>query len=124
MLNTVLGLRIRKLRIEKKLSQLELAKYLNISNTTLSQYESGKRMPGDEIKIKIAQYFNVSLDYLFGCTDVRNPYPGKEAGTKDHPDDYHFLDNSGLCKEDVSKVKEYIDLLRQKYNHAGKLRKK
>jgi len=124
MLNNVLGMRIKRLRQEKKLSQLELAEFLNISNTTLSQYESGKRIPGDEIKIKIAQFFNVSIDYLFGCTDVRNPYPGKEPMSKDESEAYHFLDNSGLCKEDITKVEEYIELLKQKYYHDGTLKKK
>ncbi len=47
-----LGKRIKYLREEKELSQLELSKILNISNSTLSQYEAGNRMPGDEIKRK------------------------------------------------------------------------
>lgn len=69
-----LGRRIKLLREEKELSQLELAKILNISNSALSQYEAGNRVPSDEIKKKIAEYFNVSLDYLMGTSDIRNPY--------------------------------------------------
>lgn len=69
-----LGKRIKFLREEKELSQLEFSKILNISNSTLSQYEAGNRMPGDEIKKKIAEYFNVSLDYLMGASNIRNPY--------------------------------------------------
>lgn len=69
-----LGRRIKLLREEKELSQLELAKILNISNSALSQYEAGNRIPSDEIKKKIAEYFNVSLDYLMGTSDIRNPY--------------------------------------------------
>lgn len=61
--------RIKKLREEKKLTQKELANIINISNTTLSQYESGQRMPNDIIKIKLADFFNVSLDYLVGRTN-------------------------------------------------------
>ncbi|NLY44740.1 MAG: helix-turn-helix transcriptional regulator [Tissierella sp.] len=70
----LLGDKIRQLREERNLNQLELAKSLNISNTTLSQYESGNRTPSDEIKKAIAEYFNVSLDYLMGASNVRNPY--------------------------------------------------
>ena len=69
----MLGDRIRTLREEQRLSQLELAKILGIGNTTLSQYESNQRTPSDEIKIKIADYFNVSIDYLLGQTNVKKP---------------------------------------------------
>lgn len=73
-MNNYLGTRIKILREEKELSQLELARKLNISNSTLSQYEAGNRIPGDDIKNKIADYFNVSVDFLLGRTDERNPY--------------------------------------------------
>ena len=73
-MNNNLGKRIKFLREQKELSQLELAKILNISNSTLSQYEAGNRVPGDDIKNKIADYFNVSVDYLLGRTDDPIPY--------------------------------------------------
>lgn len=73
-MENALGRRIKYLREEKKLSQLEFSKILNISNSTLSQYEAGNRMPSDETKKKIAKYFNVSLDYLMGASNIRNPY--------------------------------------------------
>ena len=66
--------RIKQLRQEKHLNQKELSKLLNISNTTLSQYETGQRVPSDEIKIQFAKIFDCSLDYLMGVSDVRNPY--------------------------------------------------
>lgn len=61
-----LGKKIKHLRTSHHLRQVELANYLHISNTTLSQYENGIRIPSDEIKIKIANYFKVSVDYLLG----------------------------------------------------------
>lgn len=73
-MENVLGKRIKELREDADLTQLEFSKILNISNSTLSQYEAGNRMPGDEIKKVIAEYFNVSLDYLMGASDIRNPY--------------------------------------------------
>mgnify|MGYP002460653117 CR=1 FL=1 len=44
------------------MTQLDLAKILQVSNSTLSQYESGARVPSDEMKASIADYFGVSLD--------------------------------------------------------------
>lgn len=70
---SVLGKRIKNLREKNSLNQIELAKLLNISNTTLSQYETGQRIPSDDIKIKIADFFNVSVDYLLGRTNQPNP---------------------------------------------------
>lgn len=67
--NSILGKRIKDLREAAQINQLDFSKFLNISNTTLSQYESGKRIPSDEIKLKIANYFNVSIDYLLGLPE-------------------------------------------------------
>lgn len=82
-MENALGKRIKYLREEKELSQLEFSKILNISNSTLSQYEAGNRVPGDEIKKKIAEYFNVSLDYLMGASDIKNPYMNKNIKSTD-----------------------------------------
>lgn len=61
-----LGERLKKLRLQKGISQTELAKHFNIARSTLSQYESNIRTPSDEIKLKFAEYFNVSVDFLLG----------------------------------------------------------
>ncbi len=63
---SVLGHRLKLLREAHGMDQIELSKKLNIANSTLSQYETGKRVPSDDIKIAIANYFNVSVDYLLG----------------------------------------------------------
>lgn len=46
-------------------SQEEVAKALGISVSALSMYEQGNRIPRDEIKIRMAEYYNISLDALF-----------------------------------------------------------
>ncbi len=53
------------------MSQKELAEKLNISQRTLSHYETGKRDIPTEMLIKVADYFNVSVDYLLERTDKR-----------------------------------------------------
>lgn len=64
-----IGPRIKLLRENARLTQIELAKILKINNSTLSQYENGVRIPSDDVKISIANFFDVSLDYLLGRTD-------------------------------------------------------
>lgn len=66
--------RLKQLREEKNLSRDELANKLNLSYSAIAKYETGNRSPDDETKKKIAEYFNVSLDYLMGVSDIRNPY--------------------------------------------------
>ncbi|HZJ82442.1 MAG TPA: helix-turn-helix transcriptional regulator [Clostridia bacterium] len=82
----MLGIRIKHLREEKDMSQLEFAKVLNINNSTLSQYEAGNRVPSDDIKIKIANYFNVSTDYLLGRTNIKSPSDTISNALEDDPE--------------------------------------
>ena len=61
--------RLKELRKKKGLSQLRLATDLNTTQNTISRYETGEREPGIDEMIKIADYFNVSVDYLIGRTE-------------------------------------------------------
>lgn len=71
-MSTKIGARIRQLRLSAGMTQRDLAQRINVGNTTLSQYESGARVPSDEVKIKIASVFGVSVDYLLGASSERN----------------------------------------------------
>lgn len=62
-------MRLREIRKNHGISQLKLALDLNMSQNTISRYETGEREPGINELIKIADYFNVSIDYLVGRTD-------------------------------------------------------
>lgn len=68
-------LRIRELREDQDKKQLELANYLHIKPNTYSDYERGKISVPIEQLVRIADFYQVSLDYLVGRTDVREPYP-------------------------------------------------
>jgi transcriptional regulator with XRE-family HTH domain len=57
-------MRLKELRKQKNISQTDLAKALNMKQTTISSYEKGKTQPPIEVLIDIANHFNVSLDYL------------------------------------------------------------
>lgn len=65
-------MKLKEIRKSKGISQLKLAMDLNMSQNTISRYETGDREPGITELIKIADYFNVSIDYLVGRTNKPN----------------------------------------------------
>lgn len=69
---------IRKLRIDRGLTQAQLASILNIRQNTYSQYEVGTLNYPVEALLKLADFYGVSVDYLLGRTEVKAPYPPKE----------------------------------------------
>lgn len=68
------GERLRSLRTDKGLSQMELSKQLKISKSSINMYERGDREPGIEMLERIADYFNVDMDYLLGKSDFTSKY--------------------------------------------------
>ncbi|MDO4199660.1 MAG: helix-turn-helix transcriptional regulator [Clostridia bacterium] len=68
----VLATRLRKLMSEAKITQIELAKKLGITRQSISQYMEGTMLPNAEKLYLIADFFDVSSDYLLGKTDARS----------------------------------------------------
>ena len=62
-------MRLREIRKSKGISQLKMAIDLNTNQNTISRYETGKREPDINELIKIADYLNVSIDYLLERTN-------------------------------------------------------
>lgn len=60
------GERLQELREDRDISRKELSAYLNVSVSALGMYEQGRREPNIETLVKIADYFDVSLDFLLG----------------------------------------------------------
>jgi transcriptional regulator with XRE-family HTH domain len=90
--------------MKRGLKQCELAKALNIGKTTVSAYETNTTKPGIDIAILIADYFDVSLDYLF----CRTEYPGTlVAGDTRELAALLEKDRIGLVKELAQIVAKY-----------------
>lgn len=70
--------RIRDLRIDKDLSQREMANLLHCTQQAYSNYELGLRDIPTEVLAALAQFHNISVDYILGLTDQRKPYPRKQ----------------------------------------------
>lgn len=66
--------RIRALREDHDLTQKEIAKILNMSQTGYSKYETGENDIPTKILIQLAKYYHTSVDYLLGITDINKPY--------------------------------------------------
>jgi len=104
-MDNILGKRIELERTRLGLNQIDLAKKLNLSSSaSISQYESGDRIPSDDIKLKMCEIFNCSLDYLMGKSDSKK--------TENVHDDILDLAKVGFTKENYNppteKQKEQI----------------
>ena len=99
------GTRLRKLRKENNLRQKDLAEKLNLAQTTIANYEKNARFPNQETLNDIADYFNISLDYLLGRSNQRI-FPDKNNSNDltNILNKEEFIDNNKLAK----KYFEYI----------------
>ena len=71
----IMKLRIRELREDQDLAQKTVAGEVNCDQSLYSKYERGERPLPLELADQLADYFETSVDYLLGRTDVRTPYP-------------------------------------------------
>ena len=84
------------------MTQDDLAEILNINKHSISSYEREKSEPPDDIKIAIAKYFGVSVDYLLGITNNPQPYEKRT--------NFILLPND-LPKDMMNSLKDYAEYL-------------
>ena len=99
-------MKIREIREQKGLSQTELSRILGVAQNTLSQYELGKREPDLDTIHKLADYFEVTTDYLLGRSEI--PQGEVFAASNSDPD-------KDLTDEQRQLLLEYKDFLINKY---------
>jgi Predicted transcriptional regulators len=81
-----MGDRLRELRLQRKISQEEVARHIGITRSAYSHYEINNRQPVYETLIKLAAFFDVSLDYVIGGTQ-----PNPSADSPGVPDSGEIL---------------------------------
>lgn len=101
------GERLAELRRGKGLKQAQLAEILGISKGALSNYERNENEPQDDIKKLIAEYFNVSVDYLLGLT--RDEVPIRRTESK-----FIYVDN--LPQAAKEELEAFLDYLQKRYH--------
>jgi len=114
--------RLKMLRKKKNLTQKELGVILNISDRVLSYYEAGNRFPSDENTLNaIADYFDVTTDYLLGRTDEKDVYvltgedvpkELREIGVDEIGILKQFKD-SGFTKEEIQEILEFAKKMKK-----------
>ena len=81
-MNVITGERLRALREDSNLTQREIAAMLNCSQVSYSHYEIGRRdIPIDYLVI-LADFYNVSVDYILGLTESKQRYPRLTSGRR------------------------------------------
>lgn len=89
-----MGTKLKSLRIEKQLTQKQVADRIGLAISAISSYESGTRYPSFDVLIKLARIFHVSTDYLLGITDTRN------------------IDVTGLSDKNIDLISQLVESLR------------
>lgn len=91
--------RIRELRKQHRLTMKQLGNVVDLAESTISQYETGKRQPDNEVLLKLSEYFGVSVDYLIGrdCPPRRRTSEAPTISTDDMEllRMFHDLDERG-----------------------------
>ena len=95
--------RIKQLREENGLTQLQLAKKLNKTQQTISLYENGTNEPDLDGYIELSQIFSCSIEYIAGKSDIRNP----EDKIKDEFTFAYHKETEGLSEEEIKEAIEF-----------------
>ena len=92
-----MGNKLRSLRIEKKLTQKQVADRVGVAISAVSSYESGTRYPSYDVLVRFAHIFHVSTDYLLGITDKKN------------------IDVTGLDDNEIEVISQLVEMLKSKH---------
>ncbi|MFD2334734.1 helix-turn-helix domain-containing protein [Cohnella sp. GCM10020058] len=109
--------RLALLRKKRNLTQADLAKRLDLSQSTLAMWENGRRSPDMATVTKIAAFFNVSLNYLLGFTE--DPISDGLVTTEDPSldEDYHKIERFARLGSKLDR-KRAIAILDAAFDHA------
>lgn len=106
---------LRKTRKERNLTMKEVGIAIGVGESTISQYETGKRQPDQQTLLKLADYFGVTVDYLLG----READPERDEKPQLHiPDKYKDVlvafegGPDDLTQDDIDDVVKYIEFVR------------
>jgi transcriptional regulator with XRE-family HTH domain len=109
------GARLKKLRLEKDMTQEQLGKIFNVTNVGIAKWESNDRFPDKVTLVNIAEYFHVTIDYLLGRTDSPSGN-GVNSDTTANINDEAYVDEQ--TAEQI--IDQALLLLKAKCDKEGK----
>lgn len=112
---------IKKLRNEKGLTQMNLAELMGIDQTTVSKWELGKATPDTPILIRLAEFFDVSTDYLLGLSNYYYPDFIKSENKYSDEELQLLEDFRSLPRQEKAQAAEYVHYLAER---RGNIKKK
>lgn len=104
------NVKLKALREDRHLSQQDLANILRVKQSAVGNWESGTRVPNMETIGKLADFFDVSIDFLMGRTEKKEPAAGN--GDKLNPNTVIFCDKNG-----EKRVLQYSEEQMRKLNY-------
>lgn len=102
----MLEIRLKELRNKANITQKELAEAINTSQQNIAFYEKGERKPKHDMVEKLANFFNVSIDYLLGKTDF--PDPDLEVDIDTAIDNSVAYDGTPITDNDREIIKNFL----------------
>lgn len=96
-----LGKKLRELRVERKLTQKQVAQRLGVTASIISAYENDIRQPSFDSLVKLSRLYNVSTDYLLGVSSRRTA------------DNQHLISLDGLTPAKISLVTQLVSALKE-----------
>lgn len=110
--NTITKLEnLRKLRENKNITQLKLATDLEVTQELISRYELGSSFPQPPMLIKLANYFNCSVDYLLGLTNITTPIRYLASDVKTLENSELLNKYNSLSEEDKKYFNKFLTFL-------------
>ncbi len=115
----MLRVRLKELRKEKKLTQVQLADLMGLERSSIGKYEGTKgNLPSPEILQQLADFFDVSIDYLMCRTDIKKT-PDEKSEVSD--EDIQFaLFGGKVTDEAYEEVKSFAKFVKEKYKNKEK----
>ena len=130
---TTFGQRLRRARKSKDITLQELADKLNTNKSTLSRYENNKREPKLDLIKDLADYLNVSVDYLLGRSNVKRSENEIKQALENNPDLIQFWEQlserndlqllfkqtQNLSPKAIRKVVEFMQMIENEHRKEG-----
>ena len=106
--------RIRELRKQTGLTMKQLGEVVDLAESTISQYETGKRQPDNETLLRLGEYFGVTVGYILGAENERTPAESGKGDVLDEVDVAFYGEFKELSEDDKEIVRGMVSAMRQR----------